>query len=134
MKYKEFDGVTCINGHVVDVHYTVTVEEDDLDPSGDFDFGNVQENENYLKRFKNGELFIAIISVYVTMKDFDGGGDAVLGGNHIRSNNYFDSSGFNKDVEAILNEHGLIHEATKDLFRQVIDAANRLGKYLTPVR
>lgn len=129
MEFKKLSRTIIVNGNEVQVDVTVKVEEDDIDPAGDFDFGDVAENKKYLERFRLGELFIGVITVEA--KAHGESGSDVLGGCHLVANNYFDSKPFNKSVEEILESHDMVENALTELSNTLIFRANDLKMFAT---
>lgn len=127
MEFKKTNRIVKINGHDVEVTLTVRVEEDFYRPEGDFDFGNAKANEEYLERFKRGELFMAFISVTATALG-ETGHDG-LGACHIHSNNFFDSTKFNDDIEQVLKDYALESNAIKELINNIKSKAGILKKF-----
>lgn len=127
MEFKKLEKTLMINGNKVKAQVTITVEEDDIDPAGDFDFGNEKENAEYLARFRSGELFVAVITVRATALGQEG--TDCLGGCHIHSNNMFNSKPFDSDVESMIKDQCMIERATEELAKHIVDAANLLAPY-----
>ncbi len=128
MEFTKFEKVIKINGINVDVEIEIRVEEDDITPDGDFDFGDAEENAAYLRRFKSGELFIAVISV--NARALGERGNDCLGGCHIHSNNLFDSTLFESDVNSTIREHTMVSNAVEDLKTSIVNKAKLLKGFV----
>lgn len=114
--FKTYETTLEINGETTPVRIDVFVDEDEcVDPAGDFDFGDDAENQKYLERFQSGELFIGVIEVRATAIELGEFESDVLGACHLTSNNMFDSGPFTKDVENIIEEHGMVAQALECL-------------------
>ena len=127
--FKQFEQEIDLNGKPVTVKVEIKVGEDDIDPAGDFDFGDEQENAAYLARFTSGELFAAVIVVHVCGLGIEG--SDYLGACHIHSNNYFNPAPFEKDVLETVETYGMVANATEEWRQAVIDQANKLVVYAT---
>lgn len=126
MEFKRFERtIQDTNGVKLSVLVIVEVDEDDIPPEGDFDFGNEEENDAYLNRFKSGELFRANILVKAIALGFEGFDS--LGACHIHSNNMFNSKPFDQDVEDILREYGMIDNAIEHLVHEINCAQDKLS-------
>lgn len=125
-KFSEFTITRQLNGRDIEINITITVECDDIDPAGDFDFGNEKDNTEYLQRFHSGELFIGVIGVKATALGETG--TDYLGGCHLHSNNYFDSKPFTSDVSSIVTEYNMVDNAIIEL----LQAIQNKSEMLTP--
>lgn len=124
MEFKKYTQDVEINGVAVEVEISIRVEEDDITPEGDFDFGNAEENAAYLKRFNGGDLFMGVISV--NAKAYGETGNDCLGGCHLKCNNMFDSKPFTQDVEDLVKEHGMVNNAIDELKKSIVAKATCL--------
>ena len=109
-----------VNGTAVPATITVSVTEDDTDPAGDFDFGDADENAEYLARFQSGELFMGLIKVSATAL----GEECIeyLGSCHLRS-------GDEEAVKTYAREYQMIDAVIKELTDTVqqLMSTQRLG-------
>jgi hypothetical protein len=125
--FKQFEQEIELTGKPVTVTVEIKVGEDEY--TGDFDFGDDEKNAAYLARFTSGELFNAVIAVYVHGLGIEG--SDYIGSNHIHSNNYFNPALFEKDVLETVETYDMVETAIDDWKREVIDQANRLAAFAT---
>lgn len=111
---------------LVEVEFTITVDEDDISIDDDID-GNPADATEYKARFERGELFIGVITV--TAKALGVSGTDVLGGCHLHANNAFNSIPFNSDVEQTLSDHGMEQSALDELMTNIREFANKLRPF-----
>lgn len=123
----QYTRTLAINGIELEVKITIEVGEDDIHPSDDFDFGDLEENATYLDRFKTGELFIAVITVKAEALGLTG--MDVLGGCHVHSNNMFNSDPYEQDIEELIRSHCMESEAIEDLKTIITKTANQLKPF-----
>lgn len=131
MNYENFKTLARtieINGQVIDVQVTIKTGEDDLEPEGDFDFGDTEENAAYLKRFRSGELFIGI--VLVEARALGEIGFDSLGGCHWHTAR----SKFETDVQETIDAHDLVESALAELKSNIINKANQLKRYASELQ
>lgn len=129
MVFEKLERKIKINGVYVTATVEVQVMEDDcMEVSESFDFGDDKANAEYLARFTSGELFNAYVVVQAEALGVTGVDS--LGGCHIHSNNMFDSTPFETDVREILRTHGMIQTALDDLAKQVIEQAEKFKPFL----
>lgn len=129
MEFKKYSQIVELNGKPLEVEIKIVVEEDDYPIKGSFDFGDEEENKKYLARFERGDLFNGLIIVKasalgVTEQDS-------LGGCHIRSNNMFNSTPFENDVQSIVDDHGMVENAIDQLKTSALDQANKLKGFVS---
>lgn len=128
MEFKRFNKTILDKNQVpVEVLIVIEVEEDDIHPKDDFDFGNAEDNAEYLQRFERGELFIGVISVKAYALGFEA--SDYLGACHLHCNNMFNSKPFEDDVNNTISEHGMIDTAIEalKLELEIVSARDRLG-------
>ena len=127
--YKTFDDSITINGSPINVEISIFVGEDDLDPEGTFDCGDEVENEEYLARFKSGELFMAVIGVEATALDETG--TDYLGGCHIHANSRYSNNQLSADVAYFVEAYTMVENAKTELKDLIIRKANQLARFAT---
>lgn len=108
-----------VNDRSIDVTLVTSVSQDDIDPAGDFDFGDEKENEDYLARFECGELFVGVVWLHayalgVTASD-------TLSGCHLSTGNT------ESEALSIVREYGMDGEVLREMYDQV-SAIARVGR------
>lgn len=86
-------------------------EPDDVDPAGDFDFGDAKANAEYLARFRSGELQMIRLHVRAVFKGFEG--NDYLGACHIPAENYAN------ECVVLCQDYGMVQQALDDLIRHM---------------
>jgi hypothetical protein len=105
------------NGYSVVATIETAIAPDDTDPAGDFDFGDENENAEYLARFHSGELEMVLIRVRATWNGLEG--SDYLGANHLLA----------RDVELgaleAAQDHGMADNAIAELVQSIVAAQLR---------
>jgi hypothetical protein len=129
MLFNEFIKKVKVNGFdvPVKVQILVTEEDDGFDVDADIDFGDVKAEQEYIERFRKGELFRAVISVHAEAFGIEG--FDVLGACHIHSNNLFNSEPFNKDVDDVITTHDMVNNAVNDCVNNLKKKAKELNSF-----
>lgn len=91
---------------------------DVLDIKDSFDFGDEKANEEYLERFRSGELISVVIYVKVFFDNFEG--TDILGDCHVRDKFLL------TDIEETVKEHGMQQNARDDLRKNIESTLKRL--------
>lgn len=89
---------------------------DDSPIDGSFDFEDEKQNQEYLDRFRRGELANIFIKVSYWDKSRNISGDDCLGACHIASI---------QDIQSVIDDHGMIDNAKAEMLRKVAEVKDR---------
>lgn len=113
-RWNVVDTVKCpitVRGVELTATIEVATQPDDTDPAGDFDFGDADENAEYLARFHSGEIEMTLIRVRAMWNGVEG--SDYLGSCHTLASN------FGSDVVSTAREYGMADNAVADLIREI---------------
>ena len=116
-----------VNGHEIDAVVSIEYAYEDYTPTApnDFDYGDAKENAKYAARFRDGgDLSNVMVTVTVRAKGLEGVDH--LGGCHIRD------SHFETDIMDVVSQYEMISIASKELRKNIIEAALELRSFLKP--
>lgn len=102
-----------IQKQYLDLNYTITVKLSDIPIEDDFDFGDKEEDEKYLRRFEIGELASVDILIEMFSKSGIVSGCSSLGACHIKAND------METEVMSYIMDYELASEAYSDLLANI---------------
>ena len=127
MIFKQYTQSVEVGGIGIDAKITIEVHEDnETNPSEDFDFGNEEENAAYLARFVKGELFMG--TILVRAEALGESGIDAMGACHLSSNNMFNSEPFEASVNNLLTDYAMVEKAIDELRENIKDKATMLKR------
>lgn len=123
--YDERTIIRDINGMPVTFEVEIAVAEDyGADPEGDFDFGDAQENAEYLARFESGELFMGLIQVTATALGVQG--TDLMCSCHLPAVRGDGGKELAAEVIAMADDHDMVNIAIEECIQLIQDTAERL--------
>lgn len=124
MEFKKLKKTVRVNGHTIDVDILIEVEEDDVQFLLDQDFESDEARIKYVNKINRGDIFAGVVLVKASALGLTG--TDVLSGCELKPNNMFNSTPFDKSVEACVKDNSMVENAVNELKKILAAEHSRL--------